>query len=141
MQTTITLSDKSTFLVNHWSKRLAFSRLPFFGKTIGVPFSTLLSEGEDGFFQNVPDALALLFSYLEESTVDRVLDTLLDSVYAYEQGKANPVPIDIDKHCNDLGSIIELCSKVFMIHYGSLFRKEVFGDMMKMGQGISALQS
>lgn len=141
-QTQVVLSDGSTFLVNHWNKMKCFNRISLFGRVIGIPFTELVSKGEDGFFESLPTALAVLFGYLDETSLETIILTLLDDTLAFDrESGASPVPCDIEKHCKDLGSVIELCAEVFQCHYGSLFRKEVLEGVMKLGRGTSALSN
>lgn len=124
------------FLINKWNPMKALIRAPKIGKMVGIPFLRLQDQEDE---TSLMEAAYMLFDNLDEGEIEGFLKMMVDGVKIYEEGKATPVQVDIDKHfVNDLAGVVKFVKEVLMQHYGSLFSNAVTKDLMELGQVAAA---
>lgn len=135
-------TSKETYIINKWRNTYSLSKIPYFGKVIGVPFAKFASIGEDGanIEEALPEALLILFMSLEEEGMVDVASKILDGVYSVKTNQQ----VDIDKDFDDISEILELCVLALKYQYSSLMNflsGKGLAGLAEMGQGMNALNN
>ena len=133
----ITLNGK-TYTIEKFSPLRTLHLIPVLGKSTLVPIATAFKSmvgGKDGegSFEDLPEAMYMLFENMESGQFQLLLELLLDNTTL--RGK----PVDLDKDFEDLGDVLKVCVKSLEINFIPFLESLGLGQMILWLQKISTL--
>lgn len=117
-----------TYKSPSWSPLKAAKNLPMIGKAFAVPISFLVSAGEAGLSEALPNAMYMLFEQLEEQDVGVLFQLILADIWCKTTDKQLNIETDLDS----LDELLLLAAQVLKQHYGCLIEGKGFLSLFQI---------
>lgn len=121
---------KVDFVFDKWGTFKVYKYFPIIGNYFAVPVSMLVGQGEEGFSENLPSALMLLFQTMQEKDVMQLFQLILEGTYT------NSRTVDVSKNIesvfqDDPSALLEVVAKVLVENYQCFFKRG-FGQIVSV---------
>jgi hypothetical protein len=129
----VVIKDR-VYTINKFGVLETLNMIPTLGKSVLVPTATALKGTlKDGGFEDLPEALFMLFENMESGQFLLLLELLLFKTTL--KGK----PVSIDDDFEDLGEVLNVCVKVLELNFKPFLSSLGLSGMDHWLQKISTL--
>lgn len=121
---------KVDFVFDKWGTFKVYKYLSIVGNYFAVPVSMLIGKGEEGFTEELPSALMLLFQTMQEKDVMQLFQLILEGTYT------NSRTVDVSKNIeavfqDDPSALLEVVAKILAENYQCFFKRG-FGQTLNV---------
>jgi len=115
---------KVDFVFDKWGTFKVYKYFPLIGNYFAVPVSMLVGKGEEGFAEELPSALMLLFQTMQEKDVMQLFQLILEGTYT------NSRTVDVSKNIeavfqDDPSALLEVVARVLAENYQCFFKSGI----------------
>ena len=122
------------FVIKKFGIRDQIDLVPILGDALFVPLTALVSESGEMDTSGLTEAAIRLFGETGDGKLYAIFDLLLSETTL--DGK----PVDIERDFEDITEVIEVCVKVFEVHYNVFSKSPSLSKLLEWGQKFKNLQ-